>query len=188
MLESSEPSIPGTEFYGEIRSGDCQTAFFAPHLPIAVYSHAFVQDWMRIVASKTSHNIGASGASESQYKNIFSANTVTDAKVPIVRVGCSELQVTDRTTSTQELNFPVMPEDSCWSESRAVEVNLSTNAASAHSKIDWIELPIELGGISTGLIYKFPQRKQNIRSMAVVTCSIDSRWVDGIVTSKRGMR
>lgn len=187
IMESPIPLIPAVELYGEIRSLDCQTAIFAPYLPVAVYAHAFVRDWMRIVASKSSHKVGVSDASEGQYKNIFSANTIVEAKIPTTRVRCTEAQFVDPQLESQQLDFPVMLDQSCWSGLKPANVTLNMTAIDSGSKVHWVELPDDFGLVSTGMIYNLDHPGSPTDSMALVACSVDARWVSGSITTRRGV-
>jgi hypothetical protein len=182
-MASTMSVVPNIQLFGAIRGVACQTSASGPFLPVAMYQTQLHEDWYTLVGNiRWTAKISETSASE--YKWNTGDNSDTATQVPAVRVACSEGQ--NISAGLQTVNFPVLPEYSCWKGAELPEGLQVNSTATDQIRATWVPLSSDFGAVSTGLVIEAPWT-QDKASRVVVGCSIDARWTKGSVDGGMGM-
>ena len=179
LFRGSHTIVPDIVMTGNGRNRACETSYSTVHLATAVTQEQIARDWVQAVEDIP---YTASRITEGEFKYWASLKTSTKARVPTVRVACSEDQQT--TASDTDLMFPIMPEYVCWSSSDHFKVFNDTVAPTNTSRASWVSLPARFGSVSTGLVIEAPWANDQA-SRITIGCSIDARWADAFVSESQ---
>ncbi|XXH00741.1 hypothetical protein Hte_007091 [Hypoxylon texense] len=180
-IDSMTAHVSSSLLIGDIRGLACQTSVLAPWIPVAMYQEALYDDWYKAINTivmdlKTLSQVGVA-----EYKYNFKVYLSTRTVLPIVRTACSPAQ--NASSEEMTVNFPILPEDSCWNDIVSANFPQFQSTPSSRLKVTWVPLPSTFGAASAGMIFESPWF-HNGDSRIVVGCSIDARWADGRVTER----
>ena len=174
-LQSDAPFISSSQLQGAVRGFSCQTAFLAPYNAVAIFQKQLTSDWISVSDEIPYH---VRKASLAEYKYNYGVGMTTSSLIPAVRVACSAGQ--NIPASNVQVTFPVLPEYSCWTQSKLFSVPTINTTRSANIRATWTSLNPDFGATSAGLIIEAPWSAHD-ESRIVVGCSIDARWANGNV-------
>ncbi len=182
-IASATIDIPASQLVGCIRGISCQTAVVAPHLPTLMYQAVLEGDWEQATSNIPWDASAIRGMSNAEYRYNYGLTVATSTRVPAVRTACSGGQNISAGATT--ISFPVMPEYSCWEETRSMSTSYLNDTPSPSIRITWTPLPSEFGAVSIGMILEMPWLNSG-SSRVAIGCSIDARWAPGTVNGKQG--